>query len=91
MSLVSAARAMTTQIDEVSGAFPGGWRIVVIGNTERYVSIREHAKNIWRIPTGVAEFKAVSAVLRKKCQEGAKPPWVRREVRRQLKKNWPDL
>ena len=91
MSLVSAARAMTTQIDEVRGAFPRGGGIVVIGNTERYVSIGQHAKNVWRIPAGMAEFKAVSAVLRKKCQEGAKPPGVRREVRRQLKKNRPDL
>jgi hypothetical protein len=39
---------MTTQIDEVRSAFPRGWRIVVIGNTERYVSIGQHAKNVWR-------------------------------------------
>ena len=82
---------MSAQIDEVSSAFPRGGRIMVIGDTQRDVSIREHAKNIWRIPTGVTEFKAVSAVLRKKCQEGAKPPCVRRAVRRQLKGNWPDL
>jgi hypothetical protein len=82
---------MSAQIDEVSSAFPGGGRIMVIGDTQRYVSIGQHAKNIWRIPTGMTEFKAVSAVLRKKCQEGAKPPCVRREVRRQLKKNRPDL
>jgi hypothetical protein len=25
--------------------------------------------NVWRIPTGMTEFEAVSAVLRKKCQE----------------------
>src|ERR1700679_352531 len=81
---------MSAQIDEVSSAFPGGGRIMVIGDTQRYVSIREHAKNIWRIPTGMTEFKAVSAVLRKKCQEGAKPPCVRRDVRWQLKKNRPE-
>src|ERR1700722_1773598 len=91
MSLVSAARAMTTQIDEVSSAFPGGGRIMVIGDKQNYVSIRENAKNIWRIPTGMTEFKAVSAVLRKKRQEGAKPANVLREIRRQLKQNRPDL
>ena len=82
---------MPTQIDEVSSALPWSWRIVVIGNTERYISICQHAKNVWRVPTGMTEFKAVSAVLRKKCQEGAEPARVRREVRRQLKENWPDL
>jgi hypothetical protein len=84
-------QGMTTQIDEVRSAFPRGWRIVVIGNTERYVSIGQHAKNVWRIPAGMTEFKAVSAVLRKERQEGAKPACVRREIRRQLKKNRPDL
>ena len=64
---------------------------MVIGDTQRYVSIGQHAKNIWRIPTGMTEFKAVSAVLRKERQEGAKPPCVRREIRRQLKQNGPDL
>jgi len=64
---------------------------VMIGNTDGYVSIRPHAKNFWRIPTGMAEFKAVSTVLMKKCQEGAEPARVRREVRQQLKENRPDL
>src|ERR1700722_5658526 len=66
-TLVPAARSMSAQIDEVSSAFPWGGRIMMIGDTERYVSIREHAKNIWRIPTGMTEFKAVTAALRKKC------------------------
>jgi hypothetical protein len=35
----------------------------------------------------MTEFEAVSAVLRKQCQEAAKPACVRRKVRRQLKKN----
>ena len=82
---------MSAQIDEVSSAFPWRGRIMVIGNTERYVSVRQHAKNVWRIPTGMTEFKAVSAALRKKCQEGAEPACVRREVRRQLKENWSRL
>ena len=82
---------MTPQIDEVSSAFPWGRSIVVIGDAQRDVSIREHTKNVWRIPTGMTEFKAVSAVLRKKPQEGAKSACVRREIRRQLKQNWPNL
>ena len=60
-TFVSAARAMATQIDEVSGAFPWRWRIMVVGNAERYVSIGQNSKNVCRVPTGMTEFKAVSA------------------------------
>ena len=88
-TFVSAARAMATQINEVSGAFPWGWRIVVIANTERDVSVAQHAKNVWRVPTRMAEFKAVAAPIRKKCQERAEPARVRLEIWRQLKQDRP--
>ena len=88
-TFVSAARAMATQINEVSGAFPWGWRIVVIANTERDVSIAQHAKNVWRVPTRMAKFKAVAAPIRKKCQERAEPARVRLEIWRQLKQDRP--
>ena len=90
-AFVSATRAMAAQIDEVRSAFPWRWRIMVIRNTKRYISIGQDSKNVWRVPTGMTEFKAVSAVLRKQCQKGAKPASIRREVWRELKKNWPDL
>ena len=88
---VPALRPMSAQIDEVSSAFPWRGRVVVIGNTERYVSIRQRAKNSRRIPTGMTELKAVLAALRKKCQEGSEPACVRYEVRRQLKEDWSRL
>ena len=90
-TFVSAARAMASKIDEVSGAFPWRWRIMVVGNAERYVSIGQDSQNIWRIPTGMTEFKAVSAPLRKECQESTEPARVCCEVRRELKQNWTDL
>jgi hypothetical protein len=76
---------MAAQIDIVSSALPRGRGIVVIRDAERDISIRQHAKNVWRIPTGMTELKAVSAVLRKQRQEGAEPTLIRRECRRQLK------
>src|ERR1700760_3096642 len=39
----------------------------------------------------MAEFKAVLAAPRKKCQEGAEPALVRRESRWQLEKDWSRL
>ena len=89
--LVAAARTMAPQVDEVSSEFPWSGRIMVVGDAERYVSIRQHAKDLWRIPTGMTEFKAVPTTLRKKGQEGTEPARIRREIRRQLKENWPDL
>jgi len=38
---------MATQIDEVGGAFPWRWRIMVVGNAERYVSIGQNSKNVY--------------------------------------------
>jgi hypothetical protein len=76
---------MTAQIDILSSAFPRGRGIVVIRDAERDISIRQHAKNVWRIPTGMAKFEAVRAAFRNECQEGAEPTLIRREVRRQLK------
>jgi hypothetical protein len=52
----------------------GAGGVAAIGNTERYVSIRQRAKNSRRIPTGMAELEAVLAALRKKCQEGISRP-----------------
>jgi hypothetical protein len=49
-TFVSATRAMATQIDEVSGAFPWRWRIMVVGNAERDVSIGQNSKNVCRVP-----------------------------------------
>jgi hypothetical protein len=88
-TFVSAARATATQINEVSGAFPWGWRIVVIANTERDVSVAQHAKNVRRVPARMAEFKAVAAPFRKKCQERAEPARVCLEIWRQLKQDRP--
>ena len=58
---------------------------MVVGDAERYVSIRQHAKNLWRIPSGRTEFKAVPATLWKKGHEGVAPR-IRREIRRQAAK-----
>ena len=90
-TFVSAARAMATQIDEVGGAFPWRWRIMVVGNAERDVSIGQNSKNVCRVPTGMTEFKAVSAPLRKEFQESTEPACVGREIRRQLNRIGPTL
>ena len=60
-------------------------RNMVVGDAERYVSIRQQAKNLWRMPSGRTESKAVPATLWKKGHEGAAPR-IRREIRRQAAK-----
>ena len=83
---------MPTQINEVSSALPWSWRIVVIGNTERYISIGQHAsKNVVARTNWDDGIQSCIGGAQEEVQEGAEPARVRREVRRQLKENWPDL
>jgi hypothetical protein len=65
------------RIDEVGGAFPWRWRIVVVGNAERYVPIGQILESVWRKPTRMSEFKAVSPPLWKERQESTQPTCVR--------------
>ena len=69
-TFVSAARAMATQINEVCGAFPWRWRIMVVGNAERYVSIGQNSKNVCRVPTGMTEFSCIGAARQRRTNSG---------------------
>lgn len=60
--LVSASGPMSSQVDKVRRAFPWRRRVMVAGDAERYVALREQAHDRWAIPTGVTEFNAATSL-----------------------------
>jgi hypothetical protein len=60
---VTAARPMTSDIDEIGGALPGCRRIVMIRNAERDVLFCEQAQDARGIPAGMPEFETVAALF----------------------------
>jgi hypothetical protein len=56
-TFVSAARALAMRIDEVGGAFPWRWRIVVVGDAARYVPIGQILESVGANQLGCRKLK----------------------------------
>ena len=79
MAFVAAARSMSSDIDKIGGALPGGRRIVMVRQAERYVVFGQQPQNARIIPAGMPKFETVTALARKQFEEGGQADPDRRE------------
>src|ERR1700712_125213 len=67
---ISPTGTMTSDIDKVRRPFPGCRRVMMVGDAQRDVLLREKAHDGRRIPAGMAKLETVASFGRKHPKEG---------------------
>src|SRR5262249_33319275 len=64
IAFVSTIRAMTANIDKISGAFLGRRRVMMVGYKKRDISLRQKFEDPRLIPARMPKFETVASLLR---------------------------
>src|SRR5262249_25716521 len=71
--LVAAAGPMPAHVDITRGHLPGRGRVVMVGQTKRYVMLVQEIEDIVVVPALVTELEGEAITARQQIEEGRQP------------------
>src|SRR5262249_25036217 len=91
MILVAAAGPVPAHVDVARGHLPGRGRVVMVGQTQRYVIFVQEIEDGVFVPALVTELEGEAITARQHVEEGRQPLAVLRELRRKLEQDCADF
>src|SRR2546423_566154 len=87
MTFVLSSRAMASDVDEIRGALPRRWRVLVVGDAKGNIFGRQQSKNTRRVPARVTKLESIAPLRAEHLEKGCQTFVVQLELRRQLKQH----